>query len=155
VPGGASDQEIAALGDTLGIALPGDLQSWLRLNRGDVIGPGGVFGIRPNWDFVDITSRLADYPGWLERGWLPVAGDGCGNFYVLETTGPLAGFVGFVDTISDPDGFAYVAASGLWQFMCFLLEAERDDYRSAWPFDRKYVLTQDPNLATAPSELQP
>lgn len=153
-PGGASEREIAALAGTLGVAaLPGELAAWLRVCRGEAIGPGGVFGIRPDDADHDIAATLARRPAWRERGWLPVAGDGCGNSYVLLTAGPLTGFVGFVDTIADPDGLDCLVASGLWQFLRFLFEREQG--RTGWPFDQEVVLTQDPDLASAPRGLQP
>jgi hypothetical protein len=63
-----------------------------------VIGPGGIFGQRPDKTFVDLPTVLALYPDWQSTDWLPVAGDGCGNYYMLLGDGT----VGFVDTISDP-----------------------------------------------------
>lgn len=152
-PGGADPAEISELSNELGIALPAELVAWLEVCRGEAIGPGGVFGVRPDRDDCDIAGRLAGQPEWRRRGWLPVAGDGCGNSYVLLTTGPLTGFVGLVDTVADPDGLAYVVASDLWRFLRFLFERELGE--TGWPFDQNLVLAEDPDLATAPPELLP
>jgi hypothetical protein len=42
-----------------------------------------------------VASRRDPYPEWARLGWLRVAGDGCGNYYVLRKDGT----VGFVDTM--------------------------------------------------------
>ena len=47
---------------------------------------------------------------------LPVAGDGCGNHYVLA-----GGTVGFVDTMKDPDRIDHRVADELLSFMTGLL----------------------------------
>lgn len=142
-PGGADPAEISELSDELGIALPAELVAWLEVCRGEAIGPGGVFGVRPDRDDCDIASRLAGQPGWGRRGWPPV-GDGCGNSYVLLTTGPLTGFVGFV---ADPGGLAYVVASDLWRFLRFLFERELGETPPEllpWSSQRTKSLTRNP-----------
>ncbi len=92
------------------------------------------------------------YPHWRSNGWLPVAGDGSGNYYVL-TTAPLAGFVAFVDTADDPTRLDYLAATTLWQFLLFLFQRELG--QPGWPFDPRTVLAEDPDLVQAPTELLP
>lgn len=92
---GASSQELEDLERRLG-PLPAQLAAWLRICRGAAIGPGGFFGNRPDRPSLDIPAYLALFPEWADKGWLPVAGDGCGNYYVLLPSGQ----VGFVDTIS-------------------------------------------------------
>ena len=59
---------------------------------GSGIGPGGIFGPRPDEPYLDMPQRRDLFPEWAEQGWLPVAGDGCGNCYVLTADGT-AGFV--------------------------------------------------------------
>jgi hypothetical protein len=94
---GASSQELEGLERRLGRPLPGQLADWLRICRGAAIGPGGFFGNRPDRPSLDIPAYLGLFPEWADKRWLPVAGDGCGNYYVLLPSGQ----VGFVDTISD------------------------------------------------------
>jgi cell wall assembly regulator SMI1 len=89
----------------------------LSVCRGARIGPGGVFGQRPDTPDVDTVLRRDLFPGWAELGWLPVAGDGCGNYYVLAEDGT----VGFVDTMKDPDRLDRRVASDLLSFMIELL----------------------------------
>ncbi|SIM87955.1 hypothetical protein [Micromonospora cremea] len=100
-----------------------------------------------------MAFRAATYAGWLQLGWLPVAGDGFGNSYVLLIRGPLAGCVAFVEAIADPDEIAYVAASNLWTFLRFLFEKELG--AKGWPFGSKVVLAADPDLAQIPGDLLP
>ncbi|MBG0569254.1 SMI1/KNR4 family protein [Actinoplanes aureus] len=120
-PGGADDQEIADLERRLGIPLPEALVDWLRVCKGEGICAGGVFGARTDDEFLDMATYLAMFPQWQESGWLPVAGDGCGNYYVLVTSGEFTGQVGFIDTITDPDSIAHVAGQSLWMFLRSLL----------------------------------
>ncbi|MBF9134962.1 SMI1/KNR4 family protein [Plantactinospora sp. S1510] len=152
-PGGATDHELNDLTLRLGIPLPGELAAWLRLCKGEAIGPGGVFGARPDRETADIAAHLAWHPQWRARNWLPVAGDGCGNYYLLTTTGQLAGFVAFVDMTADPDRLEHVVASNLWQFLFFLFTRELGE--PGWPFDPHSVLAEDPQIAGAPPELLP
>ena len=123
--GGADDAEIADLARRLGQPLPPALVAWLRLCRGDVIGPGGIFGARPDQPFIDMKHRRSYHREFFDRGWLPVAGDGCGNDYVLITHGPLAGKVAFIETITDPDRIDYLVASDLWHFPRSFVTADR------------------------------
>jgi hypothetical protein len=82
-PVGASAAELAVLSDRLGRSLPLALRNWLSVCRGAAIGPGGVFGERPDRPSLDMAGIRDLYPDWRTLGWLPVAGDGCGNYYVL------------------------------------------------------------------------
>ena len=67
-------------------------------------------------------ARMRDlYPQWAESGLLPVAGDGCGNHYVLA-----GGTVGFVDTMKDPDRIDHRVADELLSFMTGLLASDQD-----------------------------
>jgi cell wall assembly regulator SMI1 len=152
-PGGASEAELADLARRTQTSLPDDLTAWLQVCKGEAVGPGGVFGTRPDEDHLDIAAHLALHPQWRSNGWLPVAGDGSGNCYVLLTTDPLAGFVAFVDTADDPTRLAYLVATNLWQFLLFLFKYELG--QSGWPFNPQAVLAEDPNLAQAPTDLLP
>jgi cell wall assembly regulator SMI1 len=152
-PGGAGHGELQDLARRMGTGLPGELVEWLRVCRGEAIGPGGVYGARPDCDRLDMATVLASYPSWRDSGWLPVAGDGCGDHYVLLTTGPLAGCVGFVEAVTDPDRIRYLVASDLWHFLFFLFSADLGE--RSWPFDAPAVLVEDPGLARTPAALLP
>jgi hypothetical protein len=120
-PEGASPAELAALADQLGQPLPPALRTWLSICNGAAIGPGGVFGQRPDRRFLDMAWLWDLYPEWRGPGWIPVASDGCGNYYVLTADGT----VGFVETMSDPAKLARQAAPDLLSFMTGLLAADQ------------------------------
>jgi cell wall assembly regulator SMI1 len=151
-PGGADDAELSELQGRLGLPMPTTLIDWLRICKGEAIGSGGVFGARPDQPDLDIAHDLSMHPGWRARSWIPVAADGCGDYYVLVGHGELAGHVGFIDQ-AELDEIDYVVASDLWLFLRFLLLRETGDRR--WPFDRQTVLSTDSAMARVPRELQP
>ncbi len=120
-PGGASAVELAILSDRLGCSLPLAMRNWLSVCRGAAIGPGGVFGQRPDRPSLDM-ARIRDlFPEWRTLGWLPVAGDGCGNYYILA----LDGTVGLVDIMSDPGRLERHVSGDLLSFMTDLLSADQ------------------------------
>lgn len=155
-PAGATQEQLDALAAGLGYPVPGSVRAWLRACNGIIAGPGGLYGTQTAPDFLDIESVLARHPRWRPAGWLPVAGDGTGNHYVVDTRQQHLGTdaVFFVDVSADPDRLGYVVASGLRRFLLFLLEKEVGERR--WPFDRGYVLDRDPGLAAVtPPDLLP
>ena len=88
----APEDDLAVLSDRLGRSLPPVLRSWLSICRGAAIGPGGVFGQRPDRPYLDMVRIRDLFPEWRSLCWLPVADDGCGNYYVMVEDGT----VGFV-----------------------------------------------------------
>jgi hypothetical protein len=121
-PRGASPAETDTLQAGLGCGIPPVLRAWLSVCRGAGIGPGGVFGQRPGEPYLDMPQRRDSFPEWAEQGWLPVAGDGCGNYYVLTVNGT----VGFVDTMKGPGRIDHQAAGDLLSFMTGLLAGDQD-----------------------------
>jgi hypothetical protein len=69
-----------------------------------------------------MVSRRALFPSWQNLSWLPVASDGCGNYYVLTEDG----LVGFVDTMKDPGKIDRSASGDLLSFMTELLAPNQD-----------------------------
>ena len=120
-PEGASAAELAVLSDRLGRTLPPALEGWLSVCRGAAIGPGGVFGQRPDRPGLDMVRIRNLFAEWQPLGWLPVAGDGCGNYYVLVEDGT----VGFVEPMSDPGRLERQVSADLLSFMAELLAAEQ------------------------------
>jgi len=110
---GATEAEIVTLAATLGWPLPPGLAEWLRLCRGEAVGAGGVFGIRPDAPHLDMVGFLDLYPEWRDRRWSPIASDGCGNYFVLTEDGS----VGFVDTMEQPTALRNVVAPSLMEFL--------------------------------------
>jgi SMI1 / KNR4 family (SUKH-1) len=120
-PRGARPEELDCLQERLGGSLSPVLRAWLSVCRGARIGPGGVFGASPDMPDVDMARRRDLCPEWPELGWLPVAGDGCGNYYVLLGNGT----VGFVDTMKDPGQVDRQVAGDLLSFMTDLLAQDQ------------------------------
>ena len=115
---GASDEQLTDLESRLGIALPEALVAWLRICNGDTLGQGGVLGARPDRQDLDIAQCRALFAHeWRDRMWLPVASDGCGNYYVLDE----AGAVGFVDTMADPASVERTIAESLGDFLTWFV----------------------------------
>ena len=153
---GASDEQLARLRESLGFDPPAVLVDWLRVCNGVIAGPGGLYGAEPPEDFLAIGGVLELHPGWRENRWIPVAGDGTGNQYVLDTTRQHLDHdaVYFVDVMEDPDALGYVAGSSLGRFLHFLLRSDLGDRR--WPFKEEYVSAEDPELlAVEPNILLP
>jgi len=120
-PEGASAAELAMLSDRLGRSLPPLLRSWLSICRGAANGPGGLFGQLPDRPYLDMVRIRDLFPQWKSLGWLPVAGDGCGNYYVLTEDGT----VGFVEPMSDPGRLERQVSADLLSFMTDLLAADQ------------------------------
>jgi len=110
------------------------------------------------WTDLDLTRAMERHPTWSEKGWLPVGSDGCGNYYLLQT---VAGErekrpVFFVDHEVDLYTPAYLVASGLWEFVVFVLLYELRPERGQpffWPFSRAEVLAIDPRLEDSAGDL--
>lgn len=63
-PGGADDADLVDLQSRLGMPVPASLVDWLRVCKGEAIGPGGVFGARPDEPDIDIAEYISMFPDW-------------------------------------------------------------------------------------------
>ncbi|HVW38717.1 MAG TPA: SMI1/KNR4 family protein [Pirellulales bacterium] len=146
LPAGATPEQLNAFEQRTGIQIPPELSSWLSISNGPGVGPGGFLGLETSRRGFDIDQYLALCPIWKEKKWIPVASDGCGNFYVVPTNGEFgAGFpVVFVDLGESYDSPAYIVASGVFKFIRFLLERELG--ATQWPFDSEQVVRCDPDI---------
>jgi hypothetical protein len=88
---------------------------------------------------------------WHLRGWIPVAADGSGDYYVAASTSSREpeGVILFIDQM-DFETPAYVVGSDMWHFLYGLActELRSEEW---WPFDERMVLALDPDLALHPS----
>ena len=145
---GASDAEIDSLEARLRLRVPDSLRTWLRFCNGLIVDTGYLCGIRPDFPIIDIETSYAYRPQeWPALGWIPVAGDGCGNFYLIATKNS-GEQVCFCDTISfttDLRQGVYVVASNLFSFLTGFLSTELGE--QWWPFDERRVLEHDPGMA--------
>ncbi|MFM7159479.1 MAG: SMI1/KNR4 family protein [Planctomycetaceae bacterium] len=146
LPEGASDDECNAFVKRTGIRLPCDMANWLKLANGPCVGPGGLYGIQPARSHLNIEAYLEMFPSFMTNKWLPVAGDGCGNIYVIPTQQDFGdGFpVVFVDTSSSHVTPSYIVASDIAHFLVAILECELGV--QGWPFNEKHVLQSDPQI---------
>jgi hypothetical protein len=146
IPPGIQLGEIRAFEEELGFAFPPPFRKWLEITNGPCVGPGGLCGIRTLRDIQDIAKVFESHPQWKNRRWVPVAGDGCGDFYLMATTEEFgAGYpVFFVDIHENENVPTYVAASGLWPFLRFFLGRELAS--TGWPFRKEFVLARDPAI---------
>ena len=142
---GAAAAQLSAATQQLPFSLPPELQDFLSFLNGPCIGPGGILGIQTTRPALDLLIVLEQYPTWKANAWIPVAGDGCGNYYVMVLGQFGRHPICFVDTVAAPNELAYVVGSNLWKFLEFLLERELG--RKGWPFSAEFVLERDPNLA--------
>lgn len=115
---GATQEELGSLERRLDTTLPEPLVRWLTILNGDTIGQGGVFGAREDDAALDIARiRSIFREEWQGTAWLPVASDGCGNYYVLMEDGR----VGFVETSEDPRLVSTIEAESLDEFLLWYL----------------------------------
>ncbi len=148
LPAGASNAAIQDAESNCGIRFPQKLKEWLLASNGACIGPGGLVGIDVARDSQDLRAVFDNYPQWNDRGWIPVAGDGCGSYYVVATKNEFGSGepVLFVDVHETPDEPAFIVASDIWFFLKFLLSKELG--KSHWPFKEAEVLDLDPSIAS-------
>ncbi|SRR5260370_15391812 len=152
---GASEEEIDGLESEIGRSLSPASRGWLRAVNGAMLGPGGIFGVRKAKDFLSIRKHLNIYPEWRTKGWIPIASDGVGNYWVVIPQGPDGNpdWVAFIDIHEDPGSIDRYFASSVPRFIKFLLESELGERR--WPTDRAYDLEHDQALIAAPEEKAP
>jgi len=119
------------------------------------VGPGGVSGIGTKRKSQDLDALMNLHPDWRSRGWVPVAGDGAGNYYVVATKGEFGPGepVLFIDVGVDESVPAFVAASDTWHFLRFMLKKELGESR--WPFSKDEVVLMDPSVETFTSVALP
>lgn len=140
---GATEADLAALEADLGFSVPVQLRDWLKVCRGSTAGPGCLLGVGNEHEWLNIRTLFDGFPQWREMVWIPVAGDGAGNYYVLDGNAE-DGPIGFVEPMDNPDEVVFYAASGL---LVFLRELLTDNIaRTGWPFDLAYVSAVDPGI---------
>lgn len=146
LPPGTTDAEIDGFETRTGISVPPMLKDWLKFTNGPCIGAGGVRGLCTPYPADGIEHYYDIFPEWCRRGWIPIAGDGCGDYYVVATRdedGP-GQPVFFIDCHLDENQPAYVVASDFLHFLEFYLGRELED--GGWPFHRDFVIGRDPQL---------
>ena len=146
LPDGASEEMIIDFESRNKICVPPVFRSLLLFCNGPCVGPGGFAGISITRESQDIDHLFDLYPSWLAKGWIPIAGDGCGNYYLVATNGEFG--VGepvfFVDVIDDEEIPSFIVSSNPWSFLKFIFKKELG--QSKWPFDRIEFEKNDPEV---------
>lgn len=147
LPSPVTVEAIAEFESNTKLRLPDGLRRWLLVTNGPCVGPGGVMGIGVRRQSFDIEKLLGLHPAWREKGWLPVAGDGCGNYFLVVSNNDFG--VGepviFVEALQGETAPAFISASDTWYFLRFLFKKELS--QSKWPFNEAEVMRDDPAIA--------
>ena len=118
--------------ETFDVSLTEEFRDWLKTCNGSILGAGGTYGIGVELGRLSIENQFEKE--WLELKWVPIAGDGCGNSYVVDCSRDTCrGFVYFIDS-SDLCKIAFACASDAWRFMRFFLLRELK--RTNWPSNK-------------------
>ena len=130
-----------------GFALPDELRCWLYMCNVPRLNSYELYGVSSEYANLDIGERMKDHPDWSGHGWIPVAGDGFGNVYVLDTTfststGHPIYFLDHELAYQEPQ---YVISSNLWSFLRILLKRENGE---------QYRLTMDSIMVDDPAVLE-
>ena len=147
VPPAASEADLNSFELRASVRLPGDLRSWYLLTDGPNFTNVGFPSIRRSADQVSRLETWLDFvPTWRVKGWLPVANDGCGNYYLLANEGDFGPGrpVFFVDMIADRNWPTYIVASCMATFLVFVLQSNMGLWN--WPFDKEFVVSEDPAI---------
>lgn len=74
--------------------------AWVSLTNGPRVGPGGFYGVGTISADTDVQEYLTAHPELLRMKLLPVAGDGCGGFWLLACEGaPRPGATFYFDAV--------------------------------------------------------
>ena len=162
----ASRIDIRDFENQFGLAIPLELLDWLLVCNGAPVKPGAMLSLKEIGQYYDW------HPTWVEKGWIPLASDGCGDSYVLATKERIEATGTHPIHFVDQSNYllpAYVVASGLWNFLLFLFKdqiigkdfAMKPEYYADellfdinelkgahyWPFYKRKVLEEDPGLS--------
>ena len=147
-----------------GFPPPPDWVQWLEICNGCNLSAdfwfARLYGI---WDRpirqldLDASRLLRDkyYKPWRDLQRIPIADDGCGDYFLLGQPfpgGPPTAVM-FWDQANDYSEFEYIVASNLWTFLRGVLE--HLDEREGWPFDKQTLLSIDPGMEAIPPQLRP
>lgn len=143
---GISRQVILSYSASISIPFPESLVDWLELVNGAHVDSQALVGIKSTCA-MDIDALFQLFPCWKSSGFIPVATDGCGNYYVIITNNsygvcfPVA-FIDHEKSILKPD---YLVASDFRIFVCAFIRKELG-LTKGWPFDKAKMVEIDPNL---------
>jgi len=145
-PGPAALDDIRNFEIENDMSLSRDVVEWLMTANGFQGGPSALLNGVSRREARATKGALTSHPEWKSMKWFPLGEDGCGNCYVSYPIDRLPDRrpVCFVEPADDPLRIAYIVASSVWHFLYFILNEQMGDER--WPFNREYVLEQDPTI---------
>ncbi len=143
-PCGVDQDEVKMFEERYSLHIPQDYNELLQFSNGPVIGEGGIFGIEPLRDELNVSNFYNLFPTWSKKGWIPIAGDGCGNYYVILSGNNSSSVVYFIDAHEDENKLTYIVGSSVWNFILLMLLKENGDLD--WPFSKEDVLSIDPSI---------
>lgn len=150
---GASDEEIRQAEKIIGISFPKELAELYKCNNGNIetsneaIFLGGILGL----DFLCIEEVVEEWEAWRElddedldefststpekaikctytnKGWIPFAADGGGNFIGIDMEPDVNGIAGQVINFGRDEDNKYVLAENLSQFLDLMIDIIRSD----------------------------
>jgi cell wall assembly regulator SMI1 len=143
-----SINQITEFEEKFNIRFPEKFVDCLLSFSGSFAGDGGIFGLHQEKSILDIGYYFDLFPNWLNAKWIPVASDGCGNYFVCIANSQFEGKdpVVFIDSSLGYDKIAYIVASNLFDFLIFYLEGSLSN--TGWPFDSEFVVGIDPDILT-------
>ena len=162
---GQTEENLQAFMERTNLVLPPEILAFFKIANGLPVGSRGLDGIsptrryrkRPKYRYPDVESVYSYLPEFQDAGWLPIGTDGCGSYYVIPLQGDFG--PGFPVVFHDHENEynpTYIVASGLEQFVKFLIEEEvmnatlpwgESNYPGwGWPFDKEAVLKRDPAI---------
>ena len=143
----ATANQVHRVEQRLGRPMPLPFKKWVTTCNGSLGGEGGILGLEQPSGGVDLEEAIALYPELMDRGFFPVAMDGCGNHYVLveDQNVPEHFPVCFIDNALEIGSLAYTVASRMDLFLEFMISRELQ-LLDEWPFDREWMVQHDPDI---------
>jgi hypothetical protein len=129
----------------LGFPFSPQLAHWSDRFGADMFGPEGLSHVEDDDEGQGVIARTTAHPEWVGQGWVPIAGDWCGNYYVVDTKQPSEP-VYFIDSFEDVGVPTYVAASSLKRFVELFSKHDQGKLSFHWPFAKSESLALDPEL---------
>jgi hypothetical protein len=146
-PPGVTIDLLEAFKRRIGVAMPGDLKTWLTITNG----AAGFFGLALEGENWSIDGMWESEPHWRKNEWFPVGSDGAGNYYLRVGEHGVC----FVEGTST-ETLRYAVASDILHFANFAIDERLrlslpDDGRPyserfPWPFVRAFVTATDPDI---------
>lgn len=140
---GNSPDIIKSASEQVGLVFPPDIQEWFSYTSGPEVRGMDFYSL----DYI--VQKVQFFHEYKEALFLPIAGDSCGNDYVAALKGnPKNPPIVFVEGILGRNKPQYIASSSFYVFVKHALERSLAYEDSLWPFDKAFVLQNDPLITS-------